>query len=105
MKRWRAPDGWNVSRSVIHNGRSSSVTARSNSASLTGLGGFALLSILIVNPPSLLAQEAPEKERQERPELPPLTATVPPEEALAAIKRRAMKILEARRAARRLKFS
>ncbi|MBI3320992.1 MAG: hypothetical protein HYZ91_01845 [Candidatus Omnitrophica bacterium] len=38
-------------------------------------------------------------------ELPPLTASVPPEEALAAIKRRAMKILEARRSARRLKLS
>ena len=37
--------------------------------------------------------------------LPPLTASVSPEEALAAIKRRAQKILEARRAARRLKFS
>jgi hypothetical protein len=40
-----------------------------------------------------------------RAELPPLTTTIPPEEALAAIKRRAQKILEARREARKLKFS
>lgn len=38
-------------------------------------------------------------------ELPPLTAQVSPEEALAAIKRRAQKILAARRKARRLKVS
>lgn len=81
------------------------MTARSKPASLAVLGSLALLSILVGSPTSLPAQEAPEKERQERPELPPLTATVPPEEALAAIKRRAVKILEARRAARRLKFS
>src|SRR3989338_2800404 len=104
MRRSRAPDGLSGNKNTRRKKRSSDLTARSNSASLTGLGGFALLSILIVSPPSLLAQEAPEKERQERPELPPLTATIPPEEALAAIKRRAMKILEARRAARRLKF-
>jgi hypothetical protein len=53
--------------------------------------------------PLLLAQDATETQR-ERPELPPLTAQISPEEALAAIKRRAQKILEARRAARRLKF-
>jgi len=81
------------------------VTARSRSACLTGIGGSALLTLLFVIPSFLPAQEAPEKEREERPELPPLTATIPPEEALAAIKRRATKILEARRAARRLKFS
>lgn len=55
--------------------------------------------------PSLQAAEAPEKKPAERLELPPLTTQIPPEEALAAIKRRAIKILAARRAARRLKFS
>lgn len=53
--------------------------------------------------PSVVAQEAPEAKERERAELPPLTAQIPPEEALAAIKRRAKKILEARRAARRIK--
>lgn len=78
------------------------MTARSKPASVAVLASLAFVTILVGSPTSLPAQEAPEKERQE---LPPLTATVPPEEALAAIKRRAMKILEARRAARRLKFS
>lgn len=57
-------------------------------------------------PAPLWAQDATEKEAKEvaeRPELPPLTSQIPPAEALAAIKRRAKKILEARRAARRLK--
>ena len=67
----------------------------------SGLTLFLMLGIV----PSLHAAEAPEKEQKERLDLPPLTAQIPPEEALAAIKRRAIKILAARRAARRLKFS
>lgn len=68
-------------------------------------GSSLLLFLTLGIVPSLQAAEAPEKERTERLELPPLTASIPPEEALAAIKRRAIKILAARRAARRLKFS
>ena len=80
------------------------MTARSNPARLAV---WAVLAILMSlgSSPRLSAQEAPEKEAVERPELPPLTATVSPEEALAAIKRRAKKILEAKHRARRLKFS
>ena len=47
-----------------------------------------------------LAQEPVERERAERPEITPTT-----QEVIAAIKRRAQQILEARRAARRLRFS
>ncbi|MBI3011752.1 MAG: outer membrane beta-barrel protein [Candidatus Omnitrophica bacterium] len=61
----------------------------------------AVTCLLFSSTPALWAQEPQERER---PELPPLTAQVSPEQALAAIKRRAQKILEARRAARRLKF-
>ena len=64
----------------------------------------AALLLVLSSAPVVLAQEAQEVER-ERPELPPLTAQIPPEEALAAIKRRAQKILGARREARRLKFT
>lgn len=71
----------------------------------TGVGLTALLVWAVVPQPLFAQQEAAEKEIRERPELPPLTAQIPPEEALAAIKRRAKKILEARRAARRMKFS
>lgn len=62
-----------------------------------------LVCVLSISSGSL-AQEAQEKQSTERPELPPLTATISPDEALAAIKRRAQKVLEARRAARRMKF-
>ncbi len=79
------------------------MTAKSN---LTRLAAVGIVSGLILSGPlPIQAQEAPEREAVERPELPPLTAQISPEQALAAIKRRAMKILEARRAARRLKFS
>ena len=64
------------------------------------------LTVVLVGlaiPHPVFAQEP--RESKERPELPPLTAQLSPEEALAAIKRRAQKILEARRAARRMKFS
>ena len=81
------------------------MTASRNSARLISVGSLVCLAVLGGVSPSLLAAEAPEKTAQERPALPPLTAQVPPEEALAAIKRRAQKILAARRAARRLKFS
>ena len=80
------------------------MTAKSRLTRLAALGSMA--SVLLLSGAPLQAQEAaPEQERAERPELPPLTSQIPPEEALAAIKRRAQKILEARRAARRLKFS
>lgn len=72
------------------------------------VGACALVIILsgwCALPQAVRAQEAADKEAPERAELPPLTATIPPDAALAAIKRRAKKILEARRAARRLKFS
>ena len=80
------------------------MTAKSRLTRLAAIGSMA--SVLLLSGAPLRAQEAaPERERAERPELPPLTSQIPPEEALAAIKRRAKKILEARRAARRLKFS
>jgi len=67
-------------------------------------GGATVVMLVCATPPRSLAQDTPEKETAvERPDLPPLTAQISPEEALAAIKRRAQKILEARRAARRLK--
>lgn len=66
-------------------------------------GNLALVCVTAL-PHSLHAADTPEKERAERAELPPLTATVSPEEALAAIKRRAQKIVEARRRVRRLKI-
>ena len=84
------------------------MTASSRLVHAAPLVGTALLMVVVGSAVPLRAQEAPEKaekERPERAELPPLTATVPPEEALAAIKRRAQKILAARREARRLKFS
>jgi len=81
-----------------------SVTANSNRSRIAAVGIVAGLLVLSSQQP-VLAQETTEKqERAERHELPPLTATVSPEEALAAIKRRAQKIIEARRAARRLKI-
>ncbi len=80
------------------------MTARNKGARAGLLATLALVSVTTAIP-SLAAEEPPEKERAERPELPPLTASIPPEEVLAAIKRRAQKILEARRAARRLRFS
>lgn len=79
------------------------MTASSPLSRFIGAGGAALL-LTLGSAPVAVAQEAQEVER-ERPELPPLTAQIPPEEALAAIKRRAQKILEARRAARRLKVT
>ncbi len=84
------------------------MTGSSRPRRLRSLVGVVSFMLAAGSPHSLLAQEAPanaEKEREERAELPPLTASVPPEQALAAIKRRAMKILEARRAAKRVKFS
>ena len=84
------------------------MTGSRSSRGLKPFLGAAFLLVLAGHPQSLPAAEPTEKaekERTKQPELPPLTATIPPEEALAAIKRRAMKILEARRAARRLKFS
>ncbi|HAM40707.1 MAG: hypothetical protein A3B73_00940 [Omnitrophica WOR_2 bacterium RIFCSPHIGHO2_02_FULL_63_39] len=69
------------------------------------LGLAGLLGILALPAPLFAQEEAEKQEVRERAELPPLTAQIPPEEALAAIKRRAKKILEARRAARRMKFS
>ena len=78
--------------------------ANSHFIRLLTIGSLVCLMIEVASPQPILAQEVPEKERAERHELPPLTATVSPEEALAAIKRRAQKILEARRAARRLKL-
>ncbi len=79
------------------------MTARSSPKRLCAL--TVAVTFVFLGPSVSLAQEAPEKEAAERPELPPLTAQISPEEALAAIKRRAQKILAARRAARRLKFS
>lgn len=74
----------------------------------SAIGAAFLITVISSYPPLLFAEEVPEKtkvEREEPAELPPLTASIPPEEALAAIKRRAQKILAARREARRLKFS
>lgn len=83
------------------------MTARSRLARALAFAGLGALTVTMF-PSSPAAQNASEQAAQERPErseLPPLTAQIPPEEALAAIKRRAQKVLEARRAARRLKFS
>jgi len=83
------------------------VTANRNHpspSSLSLLGGACvMLASLGVAVPEVLAEDAPQIERA-RPELPPLTAQISPDEALAAIKRRAKKVLEARRAARRMKL-
>lgn len=84
------------------------MTGRNNRLGLRAGLGLMLLSGTLGAPSLLAAEDTPEKtkaEREEPAELPPLTASIPPEQALAAIKRRATKILEARRAARRLKFS
>ena len=83
------------------------MTASGSLARATAIGSLAFLIVLIGGrPQQLVAQETPAKnEAPKRSELPPLTAQISPEEALAAIKRRAQKILDARRAARRLKFS
>ena len=86
------------------NEKSSPVSARSNAA-LRCVAACVAAVFLGGGVPAVSAQEAPEREPAERVDLPPLTAQVSPELALAAIKRRAQKILEARRAARRLKFS
>ncbi|MBI2174085.1 MAG: hypothetical protein HYU33_02675 [Candidatus Omnitrophica bacterium] len=82
------------------------------SRSFPRLTGYGLAALMVLTLPTqvLLAQEKAQGDDStegvtRRRELPPLTAQIPPEEALAAIKRRAQKILEARRAARRLKFS
>lgn len=80
------------------------MTSSRNLARLAIGAGATVVMAVCATPPCSLAQEAPEKETAvERAELPPLTAQISTEEALAAIKRRAQKILEARRAARRLK--
>ena len=81
------------------------MTARSSPTRSLAGGALAVAAVLLIGPSLLWAQEAPERTERERAELPPLTAAVSPEEALAAIKRRAKKILEARREARRLKSS
>jgi hypothetical protein len=81
------------------------VTGKSKAAPLVASGVLVALAVLAHASPQAWAQDAPEKEAVERPEPPALTTPLPAEEALAAIKRRAKKILEARRAARRLKFS
>ncbi len=82
---------------------SSSVTAKSRRLRLSGR---VLISVVFLGCPVVFAQQDPDEESvKKRPELPPLTAQVSPEEALAAIKRRAQKILQARREARRFKFS
>ncbi|MDP3723742.1 MAG: hypothetical protein Q8R91_09650, partial [Candidatus Omnitrophota bacterium] len=76
------------------------MTAKSRFTRLAALGSVA--GVLLLSGAPLRAQEAaPEQERAERPELPPLPSQIPPDEALAAIKRRAKKSLDARRAARR----
>ena len=64
------------------------------------------LTFLIAHPAPLHAEEPSTSEKPKaRSTLPPLTAQVSPEEALAAVKRRAQKILATRQAAKRLKFS
>jgi hypothetical protein len=83
------------------------VTARSRLARAVAFAGLSALTGTML-PSSPAAQDTSAQDAQARPErreLPPLTAQIPPAEALAAIKRRAQKVLEARRAARRLKFS
>ena len=61
---------------------------------------------LVTHPPTLPAEEPATSEKPKaRSTLPPLTAQVSPEEALAAVKRRSQKILATRRAAKRFKFS
>ena len=83
------------------------MTAKNKVARGVLAGSLLLLAVSGLTPPVGAAEETQPKEaaERERPDLPPLTAQIPPEEALAAIKRRAKKILEARRAARRLKLS
>ena len=75
------------------------MTAVSNRLRLITSGSLALLMLIVAIPQALHAADQPPATA-----LPPLTATVSPEEALAAIKRRAQKIVAARRAARRLKL-
>lgn len=86
------------------NEKSSSVIAKSNAAAL-GVAACVAAAFLGGGVAAVRAEDAPERQPAERVELPPLTAQISPEQALAAIKRRAQKILEARRTARRLKFS
>lgn len=78
--------------------------AKSRLARAVAFAGLSALAFAFL-PSHSAAQDTPEKEVRERPELPPLTAQISPEAALAAIKRRAQKTLQMRRAARRLKFS
>ena len=68
---------------------------RQRAAVSVSLGLAGLLGILALPAPLFAQEEAEKQEVRERAELPPLTAQIPPEEALAAIKRRAKKILEA----------
>jgi len=80
------------------------VTAKNRFAALACAGLLTPSLLLLARPVPISAQEeAPErKETPERPEREEPTLT--PEQALAAIKRRAQRILEARRATRRFKF-